>query len=79
MLALFGDNKKALEDLTVGTDEYREAIEKLTEAEPDRYRGQADTAQRAAEELLADLKVPNISGGEWSKVVGALPWEEATT
>lgn len=77
LLDLFGDKKKALEDLKVGTDEYREAIENLTESQLDNYRLEAEVAQRSAEELVGDIKVPTVSGGEWGKVVGANSWENS--
>ena len=60
---LLGDRKAALEDLTVGTDEYRIALENLTEAELERYEMELTTAQRSAEKLLGDANFGKIKVG----------------
>lgn len=60
LLDLFGDKKKALEDLKVGTDEYREAIENLTEAKLNLYHQDLITAQESAEDLLEDQDFPML-------------------
>lgn len=60
LLDLFGDKKKALEDLKVGTDEYREAIENATEAELDLYHKKLLTAQASAEDLLEEQGFSNL-------------------
>lgn len=61
LLDLFGDKKKALEDLKVGTDEYREAIEKLTEAELLEYETKLNSARYDAEQLLKEHDVGNYN------------------
>ena len=66
LLDLFGDKKKALEDLKVGTDEYREAIENATEAELNLYHLKLITAQESAEDLLEEQGFSNL------KISGAI-------
>lgn len=61
LLDLFGDKKKALEDLKVGTDEYREAIENLTEAELLEYETKLNSARYDAEQLLKEHDVGNYN------------------
>ena len=60
---LLGERKAALEDLTVGTDEYRIALENLTEAELENYRQDMTTAQNSAKKLLEDINFGNIQVG----------------
>ena len=60
---LLGERKTALEGLTVGTDEYRIALENLTKAELDRYEKELATAQNSAEKLLGDANFGKIKVG----------------
>ena len=68
LVGLLGDKKVALEGLTVGTDEYREALENLTQSALNYYRVQAAGAQQAAEDQLKDVDIPEITGGRWAHV-----------
>lgn len=78
LLELFGDKKKALEDLKVGTDEYREAIENLTEAKLNLYHQDLITAQESAEDLLSSQSFDSLKiGTATTDAKGNLYWDNA--
>lgn len=55
IVALLGDKAKLLPSVTKGTDDYRKAVENLTEAQLAQYQIEQELAKKAAEEsLLAD-------------------------
>ena len=68
--AILSEKTNRLEELTVGTDEYREAIEKLTNAELKEYAQQAEAAAQAAKApsaLDGHESQIGLSGKNWDK------------
>lgn len=62
IVGLLEDKTSALKNLTKGTDEYRQAVLNLTEAELKEFRIKTATAQKAAEEKLKTTDVGGKSG-----------------
>ena len=62
---LSDDHKNALKDLTAGTDEYREALLRLSEQEKVLYEQELERAKQAAKDKLANANITGSWTGVW--------------